>query len=185
MPSPAYALCVEPQGETRAMLTFSEALADRYAGLPDDSGRGAVFEHRSGRGRAIYFACDFGAAVWKWRLPEHLALVRKLVREAGELTLELPDAPPCIDLSLRQSRDGSRVFVHLVNYNGGMTRPMEHVLPLTEVFVKLRSRADGARTLFHQRPLEVEQAGEWSCVKLDRLGEYEVIEFKVAPTGKK
>jgi hypothetical protein len=179
IPSPAYALDVVPTDDAQTLFTFSRPMPDRYAGVPEDSGRAAVIEHRIGRGTAIYFACDMGAALWQWRLPEHRALVTAMVRRGAQPLVELPDAPPCLDLSLRQSRDARKVFVHLVNYNGGMTRPIERVLPLRDIVIRLRVPAYSAAALFTKRGVDFTRDGEWSCVRLPVLEEYEILQFEM------
>jgi hypothetical protein len=180
MPSPAFALNVTAAPRARSLLTFSRPLPDRYAGLPADSGRAAVVRHETIPGTTFYFACDFGAAMWKWRMPEHLAIVKEIIAHHADPPLQLLDAPPCLDVSLRRSNAGNSVVLHLVNYNGGMTRPIERVLPIHDLTVRVRLQPRSVRTLFRPAPLQASMDGDWTTVRLPRLHEYEAIEFQVS-----
>jgi hypothetical protein len=162
------------------VLTFSTPLPDRFGGIPEDSKDPALVRNEVGSGRTFFFACDFGAAVWKWRMPDHLALAREVLGDGADDLLKMPsDAPPCLDLSLRRSRDGGSVLLHLVNYNGGMTRPIERVLPIHDLTLQVRLRPRTTRALFRPAALETRSDGPWLSVRLPVLGEYELTRFEL------
>ena len=180
LPSPEHALRVGVVDGAKVLMSFSRPQPDRYAGLPRDSGDPAVIAHRFGRGRALYCACDLGAALWKWRLPEHLALVQEAIHRHAGSPVRLLGAAPCVDVSMRRTREGAAV-VHLVNYNGGMTRPIQRVLPLRDLVLEARAPLRAARALFHPVELEVTRAGDGltSTVHVGNLDEYEMIQLEV------
>ena len=179
IPSPAYAIEATSAGDTQILHTFSRPLADRYADLPQDSGAPAVTRHPFGQGSTFYFACDIGAAMWQWRIPEHLAMVRDAVARLIDPPLRLRGAPPCVDMSLRRDARGDSLFVHLVNYNGGMTRPIERVLPIHDLIVEVKCRPRAGMSLLSSESLEATSDGQWTQFKLPVLTEYEVIKLEI------
>ncbi|HEX7008803.1 MAG TPA: beta-galactosidase trimerization domain-containing protein [Phycisphaeraceae bacterium] len=185
MPSPRYGLEVSAAAGARVLLSFSAPLADRYDDLPSDSGWPAVVEHPWGRGRAIYFACDWGAALHHWRMPAHLAVVRKLLERHVPALVKVQDAPPCLEVSLRQTLDGRKLLLHLVNYNGGMVRPIERVIPLRnlELSVRCQRNVQQVRALVAQTELEPAVHSGWVSFRLPVLETYEVIELMTDQDG--
>jgi len=179
VPSPTCALSVRTDPQAQVLMTFSAPLADRYVDLAEDSGQAAVVRHHFGQGQCVYFACDFGAALRAWRIPEHLALVRDLVWQLARPRLRIDGASPCLEVSLRATRDGRSVLLHLVNYDGGMTRPMQRVLPLHDLTIGVRELGGirAAETLRNPRRLSVAADEPWTTIQLPRLDEYEVVRF--------
>jgi len=182
IPSPAYALHVEAADTAEVPLTFSKPLADRYAGLAEDSHCPAMMVNSFGAGRAIYFACDFGAALLKWRLGEHDQIVRNLVKVSAPSPVSVPDAPPSVEVSLRGTLDGREVLLHLVNYTGGMTRPMRRVVALRELLVELRVHrpVESVRALWSGRDLDFRATGDRVAFTLPVLAEYELVKVRLA-----
>jgi hypothetical protein len=67
-----------------------------------------------------------------------------------------------------------------VNYNGGMTRPIERVLPIHDLGIRIRLHPRAVRTLFRPALLPVTVDGDWTMVRLPVLHEYEAIEFQLS-----
>ncbi|HUU35056.1 MAG TPA: hypothetical protein VMW48_13420, partial [Vicinamibacterales bacterium] len=181
IPSPSYALHVEAAADTEPPLTFSKLLADRYAGLPEDSMRPAMVVRRCGAGSAVYFACDLGAALNAWCLAAHLRIVRNLVEHFAPPAVRIPEAPPSLEVSLRGSADGRDVLLHLVNYTGGMTRPMQRVVPLHGLAVELRvaQRIGSVRAVWAKRSVKFSQIGDVVRFALPTVHECEIIRFRL------
>jgi len=181
IPSPRYALNVEAAEGAEVPLTFSRALPDRYAGLAEDSGRPAMVVNSSGNGKAIYFACDLGAALGTWRLAEHLQIVRDLIEQCAPPTVRIPDAPPSLEVSLRRSADAHEVLLHLVNYTGGMTRPMRRVVPLKDLTVELRVPAavQSVCTLWSPQEIDFEKRKGLISFVIPVLHEYELVKVRL------
>ena len=182
IPSPAYALAVRTLGSAEATLTFSEPLADRYAGLAVDSGRPAMVVSRRGEGTAVYFACDIGCAIKTWRLNEHVQLVRNLVDRLAPSPVRVDGASPALEAVLRQSRDGRDVLVHLINATGGMTRPIRRVVALRDlqVHVRLPAPAASACTLRRPGPIDLRADGDWTTFRLPALEEFEIVKIRLS-----
>lgn len=178
VPSPTYALNVKTLASAEAPLTFSEAQACRYGGvLPQDTNRPAMVVNRVADGTAIYFACDFGTALGEWRLVEHLRIVRNIVDHCAASPLRISNAPPSVEVSLRRRRDGQCVLLHLVNYTGGMHRPITRVVPLRDMQVQLRLEGKAAKVeaLWANQPLEWSQKDGQVRFTVPELAECETI----------
>jgi hypothetical protein len=60
-----------------------------------------------------------------------------------------------------------------------MTRPIERVLPLRDVVVRLRADARSVRSLFNPCELAATRDGDWTSLCLPELNGYEVLQFEV------
>lgn len=81
---------------------------------------------------------------------------------------------------LRSQNGGKRLLLHLVNYNGEMTRPITRTSPLTEAEVVLAGGpVRKAYTVMSPRNLELKrESGGRIRVALPRIHEYEVVVFE-------
>ena len=164
-------------GEGQAALYFTRPLAGPYDGVPEISEEPAVVLHRAGKGRAVYVAGDLGNSIQGLHMGEHLALVSNLVRELAPAPVRLENAPASVEVVLRSQENGRRRLVHLVNFTGEMTRPIQRIVPLTNITVELESAAPArsVKALVANRSLEFRRQAGRIRVSLPRLDEYEVL----------
>ncbi len=95
--------------------------------------------------------------------------------------MSVTGAPPSLEVTHRRKRDGSADLVHLINYTGGMTRPIERVLPLRDLELTVRAigRVSEVRSLATGRRLKPVAAGRGALsVRVPELREYDVIVLK-------
>ncbi len=180
IPSPLYAMTVQAAAAARVPLTFSTKSATQYGSLPQDSNRPAMVVHRVGKGQAIYFAGDLGGALHMWHLAEHIQFVRNLVAGCDASPLSIDPAPESLEVSLRRTRDGRKVLLHLVNYTGGMTRPITRVVPLKGLSVSLRlpGPARSVRTLWSPSELPFRSHGNTVEFSVD-VEECQIVEIEL------
>jgi hypothetical protein len=83
-----------------------------------------------------------------------------------------------MEVVLRSQEDGRRVLLHLINFTGEMTRPIQRIVPLEQVRVSLQVDRDFTRVRTLLKP------GEWAVRRdadrriqfvLPRIEEYEVV----------
>ena len=83
-----------------------------------------------------------------------------------------------MEIVVRTQNDGRRTLVHLVNFTGEMTRPIRHIVPVSDVRITLASgiHASKAFTLWdhHPVPLTHDRSGRSQAV-IPRLNEYDVL----------
>jgi hypothetical protein len=177
IPSTTYHVRAAARGGQR-LLDFSKPLVGRYDGLPELSDDPAMVVNNFGRGRAVYFSGDLGNAVLGFHLAEHLGLVRNAVRELSPPPVTLENASRSIEVVLRSQDNGKRLLLHLVNFTGEMTRPIQHVLPLQNVRVLIHGPGEFKKAFCLMRPgmLPLRKSSSGALqFELPRLEEYEVI----------
>ena len=177
LPAAIFHLSVRPAG-SRALLQFTQPLAGRYDGIPGLSGDSALVVNRFGKGTAIYFAGDLGATIHGWRQNELLQLVQNAVRTLAPPTVGLENAPASMEVVLRSQANGKRYMLHLLNYTGEMTRPIRHVIPLTNVRISLAwpRGTPKAVSLLRSASLTVERtAPDRVSFVMPRIDEYEAV----------
>ena len=83
-----------------------------------------------------------------------------------------------VEVVVRTQNDRRRTLVHLVNFTGEMTRPIRHIVPISDVRITLNSgiHANKAFTLWDHRPVPLtrNQSGLLQAV-VPRLNEYDVL----------
>lgn len=162
----------------RPLLYFTKPMRGRYDGVPEVSNQPALVERQSGKGVSIYCSGNLGAAIEGFHLPEWLGLVGNTVREFAPARVSLEGLPASVEVVLRTQDEGKRWLLHLVNYTGGMTRPIQQITPLHDVRIALPASPTFHRafTLYHPRSLALERdAHGRPLVTLPKLEEYEVI----------
>jgi hypothetical protein len=175
--SPVYHLRVKAR-EAHEVTRYTKPLAGVYDGIPELSEDPALMSHPFGKGHAIYFTGDLGNAIETFHLYEHLQLIGNTVREFAPSQVTVQNAPSSVEVVVRSQSQRKRLLLHLINYTGEMTRPIQKVLPLTNVQVTLNGMARPSRiySLFKPAnlPMETLPGGKTRFV-LPQLDEYEVV----------
>jgi hypothetical protein len=174
IPSSVYHVQVK-QREARTILRFTKPLTGVYDGIPVVSDDPALLVHPYGKGRAIYFAGDIGNGMNAFRLPEFLRLIGNAARTLAPPAVTLENAPGSVEVVLRSQPD--RRLLHLVNFTGEMTRPIERVMPLRDVRVTLSDSKNVKRvhTLVGGKELAHTNAGSAVTFTIPSMDEYEVV----------
>jgi hypothetical protein len=79
---------------------------------------------------------------------------------------------------LRSQESGKRLLLHLVNFTGEMTRPIQRVLPVENLRISIMDRPGLSKAFSLMRPakLAVRKSSSGTLqFELPRLEEYEVI----------
>lgn len=173
VPSAVYHVQVASQKE-QPLLFFTKPLAGRYDGTPQVSTDPALVVKHSGSGTSVYFSGDLGASIEAFHIPELLRLAANVGLNYAPRPVSIEGAPGSVEVVLRKQADG-RTMVHLVNFTGEMTRPMEHVVPVSGIAITVPEKFAKARTLYHPASLKVSASGAGTRVVLPKLDEYEVV----------
>ena len=176
LPATHYHVRVKLRGG-QPLINFTRPLSGRYDGIPELSEDAALVVNRFGRGRAVYFAGDLGSAIQGFHLGEHLGLVRNAAQELAPPSIRLDNAPGSVEVVVRSQNGGARWLVHLVNFTGEMTRPIQRITPLAnlEVAVMRDAPVRSVQALVGGRALEFHRQAGWIRVRVPRLEEYEVL----------
>ena len=106
-----------------------------------------MIRHPVGNGVCYYVAGAFFELYASYGITHCRKLVAHFVRPHSRPPAEVVNAPSSLEVTVRRSRPTDALLVHLVNYTGGMTRPIEEPVPLTDVSLKLKSPARRVRSL--------------------------------------
>jgi len=177
IPSPVYHLRTTPK-DGEVVLSFTKPLTGPYDGLPELSDDPALVVRLFGKGEAVYFSGDLGSAIQTFHLPELLRLVENAVRRLAPPPVTVGNAPQSLEIVLRSQQQGKRLLLHLVNFTGEMTRPIQRVLPAENLRVTLLKAGSVKRasTLVRPQVLKVERdRGGGVQFALPRVDEYEVV----------
>ncbi|MBI3696733.1 MAG: beta-galactosidase trimerization domain-containing protein [Acidobacteria bacterium] len=172
IPSPVYHVQVKPSGAS-PLLQFTRPLTGPYDGIPDLSDDPALLVN----GNTVYSAGDLGNAIQSFHMMEALRLVANAVREVAPSPVTIENAPQSVEVVLRSQNGGRRLLLHLINYTGEMTRPIQRVLPLKNLRISVRISAPvkRAHTLVRPQRLSVKAVRDQVQLTLPQLLEYEVV----------
>lgn len=131
-----------------------------------------------GKGHVVYFSGDIGNTITKFHTPELMDLLENAGRQLAARPIVVENAPESVEVVVRTQNDKHRTLVHLVNFTGEMTRPIRHIVPVSDVRITLSPdiRATNAFTLWDHRmiPLTTDSSGVRHAV-IPRLNEYDVL----------
>jgi hypothetical protein len=131
-----------------------------------------IIRHRFGKGVSYYLAGTFFELYRKYGIVHYRRILRQIVRQHARPAVELLDAPESVEFTVRRAGKPGTILVHLVNYTGGMTRPIERVVPLRGLSLKVNGPAESARALVSGRKLRVLRGGR---IALPEIREFEAI----------
>ena len=177
IPSPGYYVPVTLNGGS-AILQYTERLTGPYDGVPALSKDPSLIVNGLGKGHVVYCSGDLGDTIEKFHTPELMQLIENAGRQMSTRPIVLQNAPGSMEMVVRTQNEGRRMLVHLVNFTGEMTRPIRHVLPISDVQISLAPEIHASRafTLWDHRqiPLTRDKSGRVQAV-IPRLNEYEVL----------
>jgi hypothetical protein len=177
LPSPTYYVPASLKSG-HAVLQYTDRLAGPYDGVPPLSKDPAMIVNELGKGHVLYFSGDIGNTIAKFHTPELMELLENAGREFAARPIVVENTPESVEVVVRTQSDGSRTLVHRVNFTGEMTRPIRHIVPLSDVRITLSPeiRATKAFTLWDHRtiPLSADSSGIHHAV-IPRLNEYDVL----------
>jgi len=135
----------------------------------------AITLNEFGKGRAVYLAGVFGGQFWTYKQMDIRLVLRNLYYLLSRRDVMLENAPTTVEVTHRQTGDGAREVVSLINYTGGLTRPFESIQTLEDIKVKVRTTKKTARGLVRKAKLPAKRSDEWLNISLPRLDLFETI----------
>ncbi|MDD5679039.1 MAG: DUF6259 domain-containing protein [Kiritimatiellae bacterium] len=186
MPSPACILTVKAGPGALRLGSLVRQGAGGSADIPKAERPPVLLAAEHGKGRVFYVAGDIGARYVHIKWPEIKQLVGNAVNWVGRTSLPVEiDAPGMVEAILTRQKDGSKLFLHLVNYTGEMIGPMlNRTVPLHDIRIRLKkvraAKVSRITTLRKKHKLTMGRKGGCLEFILPVLDDYEtvVIEFK-------
>lgn len=173
MPSTGLYLKVVPQNGTESYLVYREKQQSVYSNIMPATKYPVAVINRYGKGTSIYFTGNLGFGYYRYQIPEFKAMARNALRLVSAPKVELSGKIDSIDVSLRSN--GKVNILHVINYTGAMTRPVEEIVVLKDI--KLKIYDEKIRRVYdtkREKYLEVAQGDGFVEVVLPELREYEV-----------
>ncbi len=138
----------------------------------------AITRNDFGKGRAVYMAGVFGGQYWNYKQMDIRLLLRNLYMTLSRQEVVLVNAPTSVEVTHRETGDGKREVVSLINYTGGLTRPFEKIETLKNITIRILSAKKKAKALRMKKNLPITRKGEWLKVTLPLLDIFETIVFE-------
>ena len=177
IPSPIYYLQVKA-GDAQVALRFTKPLVGSYELPPQLSDDPALTVHHIGKGAVVYCSGDLGNMIHSFHMPEPLILIENAIRLLAPPDIGLENVPSAVELVHRSQNAGRRHLLHLINFNGEMTRPIRQITPLRDVRITLPPDVPATRvyTLMRPQSLTPQKDGRGRTqVVIPHIAEYEVI----------
>jgi len=91
--------------------------------------------------------------------------------------ITLENCPQTVEVTIRQQPRKHRLIIHLVNFTGEMTRPIESVVALKNIKVTLHrfTEYERAKALWLEKNLSLEKNGDSLTFEVPLVQEYEAI----------
>lgn len=176
IPTSHYRLLTKPTS-AQVLWQFTEPLKGRYDGVPPLSNDPALTIARTGKGSVLYAAGDFGGTIATFHTPELMALITNAARQLAARPFTLHGAPSSVEVVWRSQGAGRRLL-HLVNFTGEMTRPIQSIVPLTNLRVTLHPdvQPKSVRSLMRPGTIPITRNARGQAeLTVPRVDEYEVL----------
>lgn len=173
MPAPGLYLKVKPVDGAETCLHYMEKQPSVYCGIMPETDNPVIVFNKYGKGKSVYFTGNMGLGFNKYQVPEFRKMAGNAVRLLGAPMIEVQGEVDSIDISLRTN--GTVDILHVINYTGAMTRPIEKIITFRDVLVKvydknIKSVYDTKREIY----LEITDKAGHVEFTMPELKEYEV-----------
>jgi hypothetical protein len=164
---------VVPQAGSETHLVFREKQASVYSGIMPATKYPFIVVNKYGKGQSIYFSGNLGMGYSKYQIQEFKKIAGNALKSLSAPKIEILNDIDSIDISYRTN--GSENILHVINYTGAMTRPIEKIVTLKDVKMRIFNSStkkvyDSKREIY----LEVTECDNYIEVVLPELKEYEL-----------
>ena len=175
--APAYGLKLKAKANVPAF--FCNPLPGSYAERPKISEFPFIIENVHGKGRSVYFAGTFGGSLYKFHFPEYYRILLNLVSELSQPMVRLVNVPSSVEVNLR--RKGNSVFLYMINFTSEMRRPIQKIIPCTNLKIDLLSRQEvkSVKALCFEKNLQFTRNENSISFILPVIEDYEVLEISL------
>jgi beta-galactosidase GanA len=136
IPAPELALRCDAADGAKVDTEFLEPMPGRYVALPEEGFPGIIV-NSYGSGKSIYICGTLGEYYYEKTHPSLRQLLSGILDKETSALLRT-NAPGSVEMVLRK-KDSDIYILHAVNMTGDMTRPIERILPVTDINVTIRS----------------------------------------------
>jgi Hypothetical glycosyl hydrolase 6/Beta-galactosidase trimerisation domain len=173
--APSYGLKLKVKAKTP--LLFCKPLPGSYSGSPESSAWPFLIENEFGKGKSVYIAGTFGGSLYKFHFPEYYQILFNLASKFSEPMIRLENAPSSIELNIR--RKENLVFLYLINFTSEMKRPVERIIPVTEIkiYIVLQEKVNSIKALLLGKNIEFTTEENTISLVIPIIEDYEVLKI--------
>ena len=179
LPSPVYGVEVRPT-TSKALAMYHKKMPARYVKVPPLSDNPVFLINEYGSGKSFYIAGNFFEHYYNYHNPDYRNILANATSLMARKLITLENCPRSVEVTLRQQLNNKRLIVHLVNFTGEMTRPIESTVPIRNIKITVHGFPElrHARALQLGESLPVEQRSQDVTFTLPLLKEYEIISLE-------
>ena len=172
IPAPSFGLDLTVSKTCEIMAKLFPPLPGRYAGRPETAKYPFIVRNASGRGFSYYLAGTFFERYNQFGISHYRRIIKNLIDQHSSPLVELLNAPESMEFTVRRSLPSGPIMVHLVNYSGAMTRPIENVIPISCMSLRINHSFSSVKTLVSGQQLET---GKNGLIDIPAVREFEVV----------
>lgn len=171
LPAPLVTLDIVPGKNSEVIGKLCPPLAGRYSAKPSDGVFPFIIKNKYGKGCSYYFAGTFFELYNMHAHVLYRELFKSIVNKEVTLDFELKGAPESVDMTIRRNLDSGEIVIHLLNYTGGMSRPIDKLVPVNGLKIKSSQKITKARALRKGCDLKIVDG----AIILHELDDFEVV----------
>ncbi len=174
IPLPLLSLEITANAGTNILCRALKDLDGRYVPLTDPEDI-ILTSNDFGKGKAVYFAGNFGEMYNEYHVLEYKAIIHEFISKELTEALEFVDAPTNLEVILR--KQGGNRILHLINYQAGPTRPFEKVTIIHDLKIRIPKSWNVTAVNSQKLNKELNLSTDKSFVEvtLPELKEYEML----------
>lgn len=177
LPAPTVGIQLEKHAGAIELAAFCPPLSGRYSGCPQPPDAPFILQHSFGKGQVWYLAGTWFELYADYGIVHIRRWLEQLIRAQTSPEVSFLNLPEAVEATVRRSLPSGDLLVHLVNFTGSMTRPIEQVVPLRQVRLQIRTTPVRVASLTTGKELSVSATGE---VIIPELRDFEVLRLTPA-----
>ena len=173
MPAPQLSMKIKPAGGTRRYMFYKERQQCVYSDIMPDTEYPFMIINNFGKGQSVYFTGNIGYMYKKYQIIEYKEIAFNINRYLNDVQIEILNGPSSIDLVYRGWEE--KKILHVINYTGEMTRPIEKIIPLMNTHVRIHdTEINKVYDTKREKILDIKRFDKYIEVTLPEIKEYEV-----------
>ena len=176
IPAPVKVLQTSLHENTEVIAQLCPPLPGCYAGKPEKPDLPLITGHNFGKGRAYFIAGTFFELYYSYGFVHYMEIIRSLIKRGHTQPVNFISPSDAVEITYRKSVRSGKELIHLVNFTGSMSRPINKVIPLADGELIINKPFKTATALVAGKKLKKTQNGS---LILPEIQEFEVIELEV------
>jgi hypothetical protein len=134
----------------------------------------AVCKNEFEDGRVYFFCGNFFQSYSDFKFPKYLSLFKRIFDSEFSRQIIVENAPQSVEVTLRKK--GNTLIVHLINFSSGLKRPIESIIPVKNIKLKIPGRqASKVTCLISRVQPDWQIRDDFLEITVPEVQEYEII----------